>query len=201
MFKIIKNKKVLFFSIVVFLLTIVFLILNSFSDEPSIANQLASSDYEVEVREVTFLGYESQNISAKKENENVFIKVVENVEKESAEQILKRLEEPIENAQKVVTLFDPYVGEERTLSVPEKMRPQKEKLDVGENFIEYYSVYTNEIFSLRIFSETEANYKGLFSVYFCDNESKAYRLEIYYPIEDFNEGKAVDVLSSLFCKR
>ncbi len=165
-----------------------------------IPGQLSKLGYQVEVKEATFQGYDSQKISAEKDNEKVLLQIVKDVKKDSSIEILKNLESPIESAQKTKIISDPYTGKKRELSVPEELKPiQEEKIIEGKPVI-YYIIYANEIFSLRIFSEAEAKYKGLFLVYFCDNKKSAYKLEIYYPIEDFNKERAVNTLSSLFCQ-
>jgi len=40
----------------------------------------------------------------------------------------------------------------------------------------------------------------LFSAYFCENNNTAHKLEIYYPAEEeFDEEKALNLFSSLYC--
>ena len=42
--------------------------------------------------------------------------------------------------------------------------------------------------------------KKLFTTYFCPEDNMAHKLEIYYPAQDdFDEERALNVLSSLYC--
>jgi len=198
--KILKNKKTLFFLTAAALLAAALVLAALLAKAEDLPSRLRYLGYGVEVKNVTFQGHESQNISAKKDKENIFLKIVKDVEKDSAPELLKKLEEPIENAQNEFTLSDPYTGKERTSSIPKELRPKKEETNIKGESLGYYLVYANGIFSLKIYSAEEPRYQGLFSTYFCENKKTAYKLEIYHPIGDFDLKGALKVLSSLFCK-
>ena len=80
------------------------------------------------------------------------------------------------------------------------LKPIKKEVTIQGQTVPYYLVHANIIISLRVYAETEVRYKGLFASYFCENNNTAYKLEIYYPLkEEFNEEKAINLFSSLFC--
>ena len=171
-----------------------------FLSTEDLSSQLRSLGYDVEIRETTFRGYESQNISADKNGERLRIQTVNNVEKDKIDDILAELALPIVDAQKDIIIFDPYTGQEITLSVPEQLKPLKKETTIEGQTVEYALVHANIILSMRVYSEVEIRYRGLFATYFCKNDSKAYKLEMYYPAkEEFNEEKATNLFSSLYC--
>lgn len=199
MLKKLYNKKLLSIFVIIILLAVVLISVKLLlkNDIPSL---LSSLGYDVEVKDVTFRGYNSQKISASKDSEKILLQIVKDVERDSSSEVFKELKSPIESAQRKLIILDPYTGKERELSVPEKLKPVKEEIIIKGESVIYYLVYVNEIFSLKIFSETEVRYKGLFSTYYCPKKKAVYRLEIYYDLEKFNKEKAVDVLSLLFCR-
>lgn len=198
MFKNLRNKKLLFIFIAIILLIAALLSLKLLF-RTDIPKFLKSLGYDVEIRDIIFQDYDSQKISAKKNSEKILLQIVKNVEKDSSDEILKKLEIPIESAQKDIIVFDAYSGAEKELSVPDELKPVKKEIVIEAEPLVYYVVYLNEILSLRILSEVEVKYKGLFTSYYCSEEKVVYALQVYYDIEDFDEEKAINVLSSLFC--
>ncbi len=199
MVEISRTYKVLLILLAIVLLAIGFRI-NYWPKDNNPANLLRNLGLEVEVKNVTFQGYESQNISAKSDKTNIFLKIIPNVEKNSAAELLKNLESPIENTGQDQSLFDPYTGQTRTLSIPTELRPIKRAANIRGQATSFYLISANEIFSMEIYSAEEFKYRGLFSVYFCENEKKAYKLEVYYPKEKFDEKAALSIMSKLYCK-
>lgn len=161
---------------------------------------LRALGYVVEVKDATFRGFTSEKISASKDSEQIMLQIVKNVGKNASGNVLKELTSAIESVQQKVVITDPYSGRQQELSLPDSLKPVKEHALIRGNEITYYIVYTNEIFSLKIFSESEAKYKGLFSTYYCPDKKTAYALEIYADIKQFDKEKNIELLSSLFCK-
>jgi len=163
--------------------------------------QLLSLGYDVKVREVTLKKYASQEITAERGREKIKVQLVSNVPKEKAEEVLAELKAPLLEGQKELTLFDPYTATELTLSIPEELRPVEKETIIGGRSVTYYLLHANIILSLRVYSEIEVKYRGLFATYFCPSDNTAYKTEIYYPVEEeFDEEKALNLLSSLYCK-
>jgi len=162
-------------------------------DTMDIENLLLSMNYNVEIfKEVSYQGYDSEKIFAQKDNESILLRIVKNIEQDSQKEVLEMLNHEIYESQRNLTVFFPYIGQEMTLSIPEEFRPVKKET---EDKHVYYIVNANEIFSLKTFTESEIAYKGLFSTYYCENESKAYRLEVYHDAADFDEDRALYLLS------
>jgi len=171
-----------------------------FLSTTDLPGQLRSMGYEVEIKDVTFRGYESQNISATKGEEKVKVQIVSNIDQNKADGILEGLTALILDANKDITIFDPYTAQEVTLSVPEEFKPLKRETTIYGRTVAYYLTHANIIFSLRVYSEPEVRYSGLFAAYFCENTKTAHKLEIYYPSEEkFDEENATNLLSSLYC--
>lgn len=192
-------KIVLILGVIAAILAVVLLFLN-FNAKTDLLGQLRSMGYETKVKEVTYRGYESKNISAEKDGEKVLIQTVNNVKKDKVGEILTELTTPVVDASKDISVFDPYTAQEVTLNVPEELKPIKKEVTIQGQTVPYYLVHANIIISLRVYAETEVRYKGLFASYFCENNNTAYKLEIYYPLkEEFNEEKAINLFSSLFC--
>jgi len=198
-------KIVFIFVIIIALGTAALLALNlrgETAEQPTSAlpGHLRSLGYEVDVKDVTFRGHQSQNISAEKDETSVLVQAVSGVEEDTAQKILEELHAPVLETQKDISTFNPYIAQEVTLSVPEALRPVKKETTVQGASIDYYLVNTNAIFSMMIYSEPEVRYKGLFTTYFCPEDNMAHKLEIYYPAQDdFDEERALNVLSSLYC--
>lgn len=166
----------------------------------NLITELSNSGYHIEKRDVTFRGYSSQNISANKGNEWVLLQIVRGVEKKDSDSVLKELLNPVDTINQKVVITDPYSGRMKELSIPDPLKPVAESLTVNGRPIPFYIVYANSIFSLKIFSEAEAKYKGIFSVFYCSDEKTAYNIEVFDINEHFNIDNAKLVLSSLICK-
>lgn len=177
----------------------VLLFLN-FSAKAVLPGQISQLGHEVEIKDVTFRGYKSQNISFEKDEAKVLMQTVNNVERDMVKKILAELTAPIVDAKKDTTIFNPYIAQEVTLSVPEELKPLKKETTIRGQTVDYYLVYANVIFSMMVYSEAEVRYKGLFAAYFCENDNTTRKLEIYYPAEEeFDEEKALNLFSSLYC--
>ena len=194
------HKKILYISIAVVLLIIVFLYMVIFFKMNN-ATVLRLSGYDVEVKEVTFQGYDSQKFLARNGTEKILLQIVKDVEKDSYNEVLEKLGSSVDEAKRDIKLFDPYTGVERSLSVPENLKPVRKKININGKTITYHVVHTNEILSLKIFTETEAKFKGLFSTYYCDKKNTAYKFELYEDTEKFDEKKAAHILKLSFCRR
>lgn len=193
------SKTIFIFSVVVALVVAVLLFLN-FSVKINLPDQLSKLGYTVEIEDVTFQGYKSQKISAEKGGEGVLIQTVSTVEENMAGKILEKLAGSVMDAKSDIIIFDPYTTTETELRVPEDLKPVKKETIIRDQSVSYYLVYANVIFSMRIYSEAEVRYRGLFATYFCGNDNTAYKLEIYYPVEEkFDEEKALNLFSSLYC--
>jgi len=193
------QKILLIFIVIAILVTIVFVSLN-FSAKPNLSSQLRSLGYEVKMKETTFRGYKSQNISAERDGKKVLVQTVNNVKRDTVQKTLAEFTAPILDAKKDITIFDPYTAQEVTLIVPEDLKPLEKETTINGQSIEYYLVNANIIFSLRVYSQVEIRYRGLFAIYFCENNNTIRTLQIYYPIEEgFNEEQAVNLLLALYC--
>jgi len=193
------SKTVFIFIVVIALLAAALLVFN-FLQKTDPPNKLSSLGYDVEIKDVTFRGYESQNISFEKDKEKVLMQTVDNVERDMVKKILTELTAPVLDANKDTTMFNPYIAQEVTLSVPEELKPLKKETIINGQTVDYYLIHANVIFSMMIYSEAEVKYRGLFSAYFCENNNTAHKLEIYYPAEEeFDEEKALNLFSSLYC--
>ena len=188
----------IFLSIV---LCISILALVFFLPKRNAANLLRSSGYNVQTNDTTFRGFTSQKISASKGSEQVTLQIVRGVGKDISGNILNQLDARINDIQQEVVITDPYSGKQQELSIPEFLKPVKEAVIIGDIPIIYYIVYTNDIFSMKIFSEAEAKNRGLFSTFYCPREKAVYALEIYSDVEHFDKQKQLSVMSSLFCKQ
>lgn len=161
---------------------------------------LRSLGYTVQMKDATFRGYSSQKISASKGSGQVMLQIVRNVQKDSSGEILKEFNTTIDTIQQKVVITNPYSGQQQELSLPESLKPIKKDVVINGSPVTYYLVYANEIFSMKIFSEAEAKYKGLFSTFYCPKEKAAYSLEIYSDIKHFDKQKSITLMTSLFCR-
>jgi len=173
---------------------------NGDTQKSALPAYLRSLGYEADVKYATFRGHQSQNISAEKDKANVLVQIVSGVKDDAAPEILEQLRAPVLDAQQDIVMFNPYIAEEVTLRVPEELKPVKKETKIQGASIGYYLTHANAIFSMMVYSEPEVRYKGLFATYFCPSNNTAYKTEIYYPAEEeFDEEKALNLFSSLYC--
>ena len=193
------SKTVFIFIVAIALIAAALLVFN-LSQKTGLPNKLSSLGYDVEIKDVTFRGYESQNISFEKNKEKVLMQTVSNVAENKSSEVVAELTAKVVDAQNDITIFDPYQEQQVTLSVPEELKPLKKETIINGQTVDYYLTHANVIFSMMVYSEAEVKYRGLFSAYFCENNNTAHKLEIYYPAEEeFDEEKALNLFSSLYC--
>jgi hypothetical protein len=58
-------------------------------------------------------------------------------------------------------------------------------------------VYANEIFSYFVFSKEKASFRGVVSVFNCNND--VYKIEIFSRIDVFDENDSLATLRDLYC--
>lgn len=156
--------------------------------------------YDLKTKEATFRNHKSQKITGDKAGEHFILLEVKNVNSDSAGQILDELLAPIIDANSGLTISNPYSGTQTQLSTPKGYEPIQKSLNLNGVETTYYRVFSNEIYSLRIFSATEAKYEGVFAVYYCTNNNSAYRFEVYNNIGKVNEESALETLKNIYCE-
>jgi len=186
--------------LIIFLITFIslFVFLYVKRDEEVLTRIKALGYQDVIIRSVTFKGYESEKISASKNNSNIFLQVVKNVTSDS-DSLLEKFRSNVIDSQKNLTVYDPYSGKIKEFQVPEEIKTVKEEIRINDKLVAYYLVYVNEIFS-PVISKNETKFKGLISMYYCEREKTVYNLEIYFDYEKFDKNKAFDILRLLFCR-
>lgn len=199
--KVLKRKKILIVTTIIFLFLFLVLSVELLpKKESEILLRLRSMGFkDVETRDVTFNGYESQKISATNDVK-IFLQIVKNVELNSSQQLLEKFEKKAVESKRNFTIIDSYSGEVSETDVPEELKAVKEMTKINNKSVSYYIVYANEIFSLKLISEKEVKFKGLISTYYCEKEMTIYNLEVYSKPEKFDKRKSLDILSSLFCR-
>lgn len=161
---------------------------------------LNSKGFQTEIKDATFQGHSSKKISAAKDTRQVDIQIVENVNQNDSPSIQEGLTTPVTYIEQKFVVTDPYSGKKSELTVPTELQPVKKDMTIAGQGITYYTVWANEILSLKIFSKSEASMKGILSVYYCPKISQALRVEIFDPIDKFNEQDALSLFSDLYCK-
>lgn len=170
-----------------------------FKDNAGIPNTLRALAYNVDIKDVTFQGYPSQKISAVSGTSNILIQSVKNVKKDAQDKLIEVLNNDVANVGQKVIVTDPYSGKESELVIPESLRPVMKTVEINGKSLNYYLINTNEVFSLKIFSVSEAKYKGISAVYFCP-DGIIYKTQIFNTIGSFNEEKSLGLLQSIYCK-
>lgn len=202
MLKNITSKKLFFVLILIIFDVLAISLYAVFATKPATGPEsvLKSLGFNTETTNVTFQNYKAQKISADKGDEHVILEITKNVRKDSSNTILKDLVKPVESIQQNVVITDPYSGSQTELKIPDTLKPTKKEIAMSNSSLTYYVVYVNEIFSLKIFSEKEAKFKGIFTAYYCPEKNTAYRLEIFNNINGFDENSELDLVGNLFCK-
>lgn len=167
----------------------------------NVSHVLQSFGYRVNAQYSTFRGFDSQKISAAKDDRQVILLAVKEATGPDESGVITQLNEPLQSILQKVIITDPYTGRQQELSVPESLKPVKEEIVIKGIPVTYYVVYANKIFSMKIFSQAEAVNKGLFSTYYCPNTKTAYQLEIFSGAANFNKQEQTSLLSSLYCKK
>lgn len=162
---------------------------------------LTESGYKTSVTKGTFRGFASEQIAADKDGERLLLQIVKGVESGASDQVLTDLGSILDTVRQKVIVYDPYTGKERELGVPDTLKPAEETISLRDHPFTYSIVYANEIYSLKIFSDSEAAYKGLFSTYYCPRQKAAYRVEVYAKRNYFDKQKAINLLTSLYCQK
>jgi len=115
------SKTVFIFIVVIALLAAALLVFN-FLQKTDPPNKLSSLGYDVEIKDVTFRGYESQNISFEKDKEKVLMQTVSNVAENKSSEVVAELTAKVVDAQNDITIFDPYQE-----AFPKSSNPSKKK--------------------------------------------------------------------------
>jgi|TARA_B100001964_G_C14018473_1_gene502691 hypothetical protein len=189
-------KKVIILIPVIIILIFILLQLNKPKD---VLSRLQSEYEEVEIRETSFLDYDSQKVFVSSDNKKILLQVVRNVKQDSSVNVIAELKNKITEADKTFTYFDPYLAKTIEYTVPDEFKPVKEKIVINNKEITYYLVNANELFSILVFSDDHIAFNGIISIYYCEEESSVYRSEIYYDKNEFDKSDALDALNSLSC--
>lgn len=137
-------------------------------------------------------------VQATKGDMNLFLKIGSNYNKSIADNYLEKERRFIEDLAKPRKVLDPYLGKETEFKIPESLKPVKDELLVNGNNVTYYTVYVNEIYSYFIFSEDQASFKGIVSIFSCNNN--VYKIELFSEINSFNKEKMLNEFEGLICK-
>ena len=192
-----SNKKII---VAFFVLLLLIFVLFQLSKPRDPIARLQSSYNNVEIKETTLLGHDSQKAIASADGEKILLQVVRDVNQDSLEDVFKELTNKISETNKKFTYFDPYLAKTIEYKIPDKFKPVKEEVMINNKEIPYYLVNANEIFSILVFSENQIEFDGLISFYYCKKESNAYALEVYHDKEGFDKKDALATLNSLFCR-
>lgn len=162
-----------------------------------ILSQLQSKYGDVDVINATFQGHNSQKASLHTDNKTILLQVVRGVGQSSLANVIAELESKITQTENTLKYFDPYKGETVEYPVPDEFKFIKEEFSVKERGVTYYIVYANEIFSLFVFSEEQARFKGIASIFACGSD--VYEIEIFSEINDFDKEYLLNKLAELYC--
>jgi len=188
--------RVIFATLAVLIVALV-LIFTKLNAPHDILAKLQSQYQDFEATNSTFQGYESKKASVSTANGRIFLQVIEDVGNESIAKVISKLNSQIRQLGEKLTYFDPYKGETVEYSLPEELRPVSGELSHKGNILDYHIVYANEIFSYFVFSKEKASFRGVVSVFNCNND--VYKIEIFSRIDVFDENDSLATLRDLYC--
>lgn len=152
---------------------------------------------DVSVKRTSFQGNDVTQVSGNREDVILFLSVGANYDKAVISDFLNNSQSEIDALTNPLKIFDPYLGTTTEINIPTGLKPIKEEISVNGVILEYYIVYVNEIFSYFVFSEEQAKFKGIASVFECRND--VYKIQLLSDIKTFDKEKMVSELKTLYC--
>lgn len=162
-----------------------------------ILSQLQSQYGNIEIIDATFQGHVSQKATVRADNKTILLQVVRKVEQNSLVNVMAELEKQVTGIGENLVYFDPYKGEQVNYSVPDEFKPIKEEILLRGANVKYYIVYANEIFSYFVFSKEKAKFRGIVSVFSC--QDNVYKIDIFSEAVSFDRGALVHELEKFYC--
>ncbi|MBT4277566.1 hypothetical protein HOD96_02345 [Candidatus Falkowbacteria bacterium] len=139
-------------------------------------------------------GSKARTITAKKDQEEIKIKIVNNVEKDEA---LNYIEDKKENFESLYKLAkNPYPeAMKKQKECPEEYRPEVKKHGYGE----YFLTYAGEDLGYGICKEDLVRYKAVLGYFYCENISSFIKIE-YFTSKEKNHEEMNSLINSFRCE-
>ena len=197
-----KGKKAVYAAVVIAVAVIVFgfyifSAANSARQEPSITGKIKNQYTNISMKSGSFEGNNLVLVSASSGNIMLLLTLGQNFGAATSQRFIASEEKRMQDLTHPTKVFDPYLGTETNVSLPEAFRPVQDAVIINGTSVKYYVVYANEIFSYFVLSPEQAKYRGLSSVFSCNDF--VYKAELFLPAKEFEKELLLAKFKELYC--